>query len=229
MSLQMRLTIRCAALAALALFAVSGAQAAEPTTTVVVPGGNGEIFTMAVPSGWTRGASAIEGNDTSISWYQGGDSDNVDNVMMVGRIGGLGGSDPAEFIRRNVEALKSQCDDVVAGDVRSDKAGGTVRTAIGCTRRKSNGVGELQLMHIVVGRAALYVARRFWKLPAYDKTHVPLSNEAIAAGGADIDDIKVCVLSGAGTPCPAGLAAALKDKVTDLSPLELKGSLLPEN
>jgi hypothetical protein len=231
MSLQMRLTMRRAALAALALFAMSGGatQAAEPTTTIVVPGGNGEIFTMTVPAGWTRGASAIEGNDTSISWYQGAASDNVDNVMMVGRIGGLGGSDPATFIRRNVEALKSQCDDVVAGDVRADKASGTVRTAIGCTRRKSNGVGELQLMHIVVGREALYVARRFWKLPAYGKTHVPLSNEAIAAGGADIDGIRVCVLSGAGTPCPAGLAAALKDKVTDLSPLELKGGLLPEN
>ncbi|HMG50962.1 MAG TPA: hypothetical protein VK597_10190, partial [Inquilinus sp.] len=216
----MRLTMRRAALAALALFAVSGAaQAAEPQTTVVVPGGNGEIFTMAVPSGWTRGASGIEGNDTSVSWFQGGANDSVDSVMMVGRIGGLGGSDPAEFIRRNVEALKSQCDDVVAGDIRPDKASGTVRTAIGCTRRKSNGVGELQLLHIVVGREALYVARRFWKLPAYDKTHVPLSNEAIAAGGADIDGIRVCVLSGAGTPCPAGLAAALKDKVTDLSPL----------
>ena len=68
-------------------------------------------------------------------------------------------------------------------------------------------------------------SRRIWPLAAYDKAHLPLSTEAIAAGGADIDDLRLCNLSGVGTACPAGLAAALKDQITDLSPLVLKAAL----
>lgn len=217
----MKSMVRRAALAALTLFAVSGARGAEPKTTLILPGGNGEILAMTPPAGWNRGWSGAENDTTVVEWRK-AQPGGGEGTITVMRVGGLSSADPAEFIRQSVAGLKPQCGDVVEGRVRPDKSSGAVRTAIGCTRRKSDGRGELQLLHIAVGREALYVARRIWELPAYDKAKIPLSPETIAAGGADIDDLRLCDLSGAGAACPAGLAAALKDKITDLSPLELK-------
>lgn len=207
--------------AALALLAASGAAAAETGSTLVLPGGNGEILALTLPAGWTRSFAGTEGGTTVVEWRQSDPAKAADGSITVTRIGGLGGSDPADFIRESADALKQDCDDVVQGQVRSDPAG-TVRTALGCTRRKADGQGEMQLLHIAIGREAIYVARRIWPLAAYDKAHLPLSSAQIAEGGADIDDLRLCSLSGVGTACPAELAAALKDKVTDLSPLVLK-------
>lgn len=217
----MRVMVRGAALALTAALAASGAAAAETGGTLIVPGGNGEILALTVPPGWSRSFAGIEGSTTVVEWRPADPAEAADGSITVTRIGGLGSSDPADFIRESVEALKPDCDDVVEGQVRTDPAG-TVRTALGCTRRKSDGQGEMQLLHIAVGREAIYVARRIWPLAAYDKAHIPLSSAQIAEGGADIDDLRVCNLPGVGTPCPAELAAALKDKITDLSPLVLK-------
>jgi hypothetical protein len=219
----MTMTVRSTALALLAALAASGAAAAEAGSTVVLPGGNGEIAALTLPAGWSRSFAGTEGSTTVVEWRKTDPAQAADGSITITRIGGLGGSDPADFIRESAEALKQDCDDVVEGQVRTDPAG-TVRTALGCTRRKADGQGEMQLLHIAVGREAIYVARRIWPLAAYDKAHLPLSTEAIAAGGADIDDLRLCNLSGVGTACPAGLAAALKDQVTDLSPLVLKAA-----
>jgi hypothetical protein len=217
----MRMMVRGAALALLAALTVSGAAAAETGSTLVLPGGNGEILALTLPAGWARSFAATEGSTTIVEWRKDDPAKAADGSITVTRIGGLGNSDPAEFIRDSAEALKQACDDIVEGQVRADP-GGTVRTALGCTRRLSDGQGEMQLLHIAIGREAIYIARRIWPLAAYDKAHLPLSTEAIAAGGADIDDLRLCNLSGVGTACPAGLAAAVKDQITDLSPLVLK-------
>ena len=217
----MKMMVRGAALALLAVLAASGAVAAETGSTLVLPGGNGEILALTLPAGWSRSFAGTEGSTTVVEWRKADPAKSGDGSITVTRIGGLGNSDPAEFIRDSVEALKLDCDDVVQGQVRTDPAG-TVRTALGCTRRLSDGQGEMQLLHIAVGREAIYVARRIWPLAAYDKAHLPLSSTQIAEGGADIDDLRLCNLSGVGTACPAELAAALKDKVTDLSPLVLQ-------
>ncbi|WP_225769259.1 hypothetical protein [Inquilinus sp. Marseille-Q2685] len=213
--------VRGAALALLAALGVSGAAAAETGSTLVLPGGNGEILALTLPAGWTRSFAGTEGSTTVVEWRRADPARAAEGSITVTRIGGLGGSDPADFIRESADALKQDCDDVVQGQVRNDPAG-TVRTALGCTRRKADGQGEMQLLHIAVGREAIYVARRIWPLAGYDKAHLPLSSSQIAEGGADIDDLRLCSLSGVGTACPAELAAALKDKVTDLSPLVLK-------
>lgn len=217
----MKMMVRGAALALLAALTVSAAAAAESGSTLVLPGGNGEILALTLPAGWARSFAGTEGSTTIVEWRKDDPAKAADGSITVTRIGGLGNSDPAEFIRDSAEALKQACDDIVEGQVRTDP-GGTVRTALGCTRRLSDGQGEMQLLHIAVGREAIYVARRVWPLAAYDKAHLPLSTEAIAAGGADIDDLRLCNLSGVGTACPAGLAAAVKDQITDLSPLVLK-------
>ncbi len=213
--------VRGAALALLAALTVSGAAAAETGSTLVLPGGNGEILALTLPTGWARSFAATEGSTTVVEWRKDDPAKAADGSITVTRIGGLGNSDPAEFIRDSADALRQACDDIVEGQVRTDP-GGTVRTALGCTRRLSDGQGEMQLLHIAIGREAIYIARRIWPLAAYDKAHLPLSTEAIAAGGADIDDLRLCNLSGVGTACPAGLAAAVKDQITDLSPLVLK-------
>lgn len=216
----MTMMVRGAVLALLGALAASGA-AAETGSTLVLPGGNGEILTLALPAGWTRSFAGTEGSTTVVEWRRADPARAADGSITVTRIGGLGNSDPADFIRESADALKQDCDEVVQGQVRSDPAG-TVRTALGCTRRKADGQGEMQLLHIAVGREAIYVARRIWPLAAYDKAHLPLSSTQIAEGGADIDDLHLCSLSGVGTACPAGLAAAVKDQITDLSPLVLK-------
>ena len=213
--------VRGAALALLAALTASGAAAAETGSTLVLPGGNGEILALTLPSGWTRSFAATEGSTTMVEWRKADPTQADDGSITVTRIGGLGNSDPAEFIRDSAEALRQSCDDIVEGQVRTDP-GGTVRTALGCTKRISDGQGEMQLLHIAVGREAIYVARRVWPLAAYDKAHLPLSSAQIAEGGADIDDLRLCSLSGVGTACPAELAAAVKDQITDLSPLVLK-------
>lgn len=213
--------VRGAALALLAALTASGAAAAETGSTLVLPGGNGEILALTLPSGWTRSFAATEGSTTMVEWRKADPAQADDGSITVTRIGGLGNSDPAEFIRDSAEALRQSCDDIVEGQVRTDP-GGTVRTALGCTKRISDGQGEMQLLHIAVGREAIYVARRVWPLAAYDKAHLPLSSAQIAEGGADIDDLRLCSLSGVGTACPAELAAAVKDQITDLSPLVLK-------
>lgn len=217
----MTMRIRGAALALLAALAASGAVAAETGSTLVLPGGNGEIMALTLPEGWARGFAGTEGSTTVVEWRKADPAKAADGSITVTRIGGLGNSDPADFIRDSTDALWQACDDVVQGQVRTDPTG-TVRTALGCTKRTSDGQGEMQLLHIAVGREAIYVARRIWPLPAYDKAHLPLSSTQIAQGGTDIDDLRLCSLSGVGTACPAELAAALKDKVTDLSPLVLK-------
>jgi|GEM_PF-2939900 len=213
--------VRGAALALLVALTASGAAAAETGSTLVLPGGNGEILALTLPSGWTRSFAATEGSTTMVEWRKADPAQADDGSITVTRIGGLGNSDPAEFIRDSAEALRQSCDDIVEGQVRTDP-GGTVRTALGCTKRASDGQGEMQLLHIAVGREAIYVARRVWPLAAYDKAHLPLSSAQIAEGGADIDDLRLCSLSGVGTACPAELAAAVKDQITDLSPLVLK-------
>jgi hypothetical protein len=223
----MGVMVRRLALAACAMLAVSGAAAAQAKSTLVLPGGNGEILAMTLPDGWVRGWSGGEDATAVVQWHKADPAAAGDGSITVTRITGMGNSDPADFIRQSVEALKPECADVIQGQVRTDKATGTVRTAIGCTKRQSDGQGEMQLLHIAVGHEAIYVARRIWQVPPYDKAHLPFSPEMIATGGADIDDLKICALSGTGTPCPASLAAALKDKVTDLTPLELKGDLQP--
>ncbi|MFE0755271.1 hypothetical protein ACFW16_15040 [Inquilinus sp. NPDC058860] len=213
--------VRGAALALLGALAASGAAAAETGSTLVLPGGNGEILALALPTGWARSFAGTEGSTTVVEWRKDDPAAAADGSITVTRIGGLGSSDPADFIRESADALKQDCDDVVQGQVRTGPAG-TVRTALGCTRRKADGQGEMQLLHIAVGREAIYVARRIWPLAAYDKAHLPLSSSQIAEGGADIDDLRLCSLSGVGTACPAGLVAAVKDQITDLSPLVLK-------
>jgi len=217
----MKTMVRGAALALLVALTASGAAAAETGSTLVLPGGNGEILALTLPSGWTRSFAATEGSTTMVEWRKADPAQADDGSITVTRIGGLGNSDPAEFIRDSAEALRQSCDDIVEGQVRTDP-GGTVRTALGCTKRASDGQGEMQLLHIAVGREAIYVARRVWPLAAYDKAHLPLSSAQIAEGGADIDDLRLCSLSGVGTACPAELAAAVKDQITDLSPLVLK-------
>jgi hypothetical protein len=214
--------VRGAALALLAALTVSGTAAAETRSTLVLPGGNGEILTLELPAGWTRSFAGTEGSTTVVEWSKTDPAKAGDGRITVTRIGGLGGSDPADFIRESADALKQDCDDVVQGQVRTDPAG-TVRTALGCTRRKADGQGEMQLLHIAVGREAIYVARRIWPLAPYDKAHIPLSSVQIADGGADIDALRLCSLSGIGTACPNELASAVRAKITtDLSPLELK-------
>ena len=222
----MTMMIRGAALALLAALASSSANAAEAKSTLVLPGGNGEILTLVLPPGWTRSFAGTEGGTTVVEWRPTDPAKAGDGRITVTRIGGLGGSDPADFIRESAEALKQDCDDVVQGQVRTDRDG-SVRTALGCTRRKSDSQGEMQLLHIAVGREAIYVARRIWPLAAYDKAHIPLSSVQIADGGADIDALRLCSLSGIGTACPTELASAVRGKITDLSPLELKGAALP--
>lgn len=217
----MKMMVRGAALALLAGLAVSGTAVAETGSTLVLPGGNGEILTLTLPTGWARSFAGTEGGTTVVEWRKDDPTKAADGSITVTRIGGLGNSDPADFIRDSADALRQACDDIVEGQVRTDP-GGTVRTALGCTKRISDGQGEMQLLHIMVGREALYVARRVWPLAAYDKAHLPLSSAQIAEGGADIDDLRLCSLSGVGTACPAELAAAVKDQITDLSPLVLK-------
>jgi len=217
----MKMMVRGATLALLAALTVSGTAAAETGSTLVLPGGNGEILALTLPAGWSRSFAGTEGSTTVVEWRKTDPAQSGEGSIAVTRIGGLGNSDPAEFIRDSVEAMKQDCDDVIQGHVRTDPAG-TVRTALGCTKRASDGQGEMQLLHIAVGREAISVARRVWPLAAYDKAHLPLSSAQIAEGGADIDDLRLCSLSGVGTACPAELAAAVKDQITDLSPLVLK-------
>lgn len=224
----MTMRVRGMALAALALLCTAGvpmasARAAETGSTLILPGSGGEILAAALPAGWTRGWSGAEGDTTAVEWRKSG---KPGEIIMVTRVGGLASADPAEYVRQSVDLRKSQCDDVVEGQVRTE-ADGSVRTAIGCTRLKSGDGGDVQLLHIVPGRDALYVARRVWAVPAYDKAKIPLSPQVITTGGAEIDGLTVCNLPAPGiiaTPCPPGLAAALKDKITDLSPLVLRGT-----
>lgn len=217
------LTLLCMAGAPMAGTPMASARAAETGSTLILPGSGGEILAATLPAGWTRGSSGAEGDTTAVEWRK---ADKPGEIIMVTRVGGLASADPAEYVRQSVDLRKSQCDDVVEGQVRTE-ADGSVRTAIGCTRLKGGDGGDVQLLHIVPGRDALYVARRIWAVPAYDKAKIPLSPQVITAGGAEIDDLTVCNLPAPGviaTPCPPGLATALKDKIIDLSPLVLRGT-----
>ena len=150
----MKMMVRGAALALLAALTVSGAAVAETGSTLVLPGGNGEILALTLPVGWSRSFAGTEGSTTVVEWRKTDPAQSGDGSIAVTRIGGLGNSDPA----------------------------GTVRTALVCTRRQSDGQGEMQLLHIADGREPSYVARRLRPLAADDKAHLQLSSEQIAEG-----------------------------------------------
>ena len=199
--------------AALLWAAVGASQAAlaqnsnHTGDTVVLQGGEGEVYIAGLPDGWTLGFQ--ESNDIGhhLEWVpQGQPAREWRDMIAYQLFPKLIDLKPDTFLTKMADHYSDSCEQVLATDIEGAASNGYpgALRVLACTRNKVTGLGEVTLFRAVMGENAFYVAQRAWRMDPFEAQAIPVTGEQLDSGRKLIEYGLACKASNPQRPCPPG-------------------------
>jgi len=119
-------------------------------------------------------------------------------------IDGQNGRSPQEVLTEQFAQIKEACEDVAAGPISLAAENGydTALRAVGCTKAKKWGKGEVSLYKVIKGHDRLYIIARAWRGDPFPKGQVPVPKETTATWLTFMSQVLVCDVKDPKHPCP---------------------------
>ena len=195
-----------AALAVLtSLAAMAAPVAAQIGDSVVLLGGDDEVYIAAMPAGWTKQAEVDDAFGHRGDWLPADQTlQDWRDRLTLQVMPQMAGQAPVDFLNGLVALWTNNCEAVMASEVEVETVNGyaTGSRVIGCTRDKTSGKGSASAYRVVAGERALYVVQRTFRLAPFSADVFPLSAEDLKAGRAAVGYGLACQRGAATRPCP---------------------------
>jgi hypothetical protein len=171
----------------------------------------GESLYVLPPKGWKIGYHGQRG-DVELTEVIPGDQTIQDwsEMLTVQIITGRPQAGPEDVLRDQLAEIRKVCDDVAVGPTSPAEENGypTAMRAIGCTKSKEWGKGELNLYKVLRGHERLYVVARSWRGEPFDRDRLPVSPETTKEWLVFMQQVVLCDGRDAQHPCPDQLKPA---------------------
>ena len=196
-----------AGLGALGLVSAQAQDSNHIGDTVVLQGGEGEVYIAGLPGGWTLGFQ--ESNDIGhhLEWVPQGQPVREWRDMIAYQLfPKLIDLQPDTFLTKMADHYSDSCEQVLATDIEGAASNGYpgALRVLACTRNKVTGLGEVTLFRAVMGEKAFYVAQRAWRMDPFEAQAIPVTGEQLDDGRKLIEYGLACKASNPQRPCPPG-------------------------
>jgi len=162
------------------------------------------LFVPAL-SNWTTVQADHQGN-TEITELvpQGQSQKDWHEMLTVELITGQVNGTPEDIVKAQSEQIKKSCESVGGGQIISGAQNGyeTSMRAVGCSKSKQYGTGEMSLLKVIRGKDRLYVIIRVWRGEPFELDHMPLNEATTKDWFAFMQNVMVCVPMDRAHPCP---------------------------
>lgn len=175
--------------------------------TVVLQGGDGEVYIAGLPSGWTLGFQESNEIGHHLEWVPDGQAPKDWRDMIAYQLfPKLIELDPDQFLTKMADHYADSCEQVLATDIEGTPNNGYAGAlrVLACTRNKVTGLGEVTLFRAVMGERAFYVVQRAWRMDPFEPDAIPVTGEQLDAGRKLIEYGVACRNNTPQRPCPPG-------------------------
>lgn len=181
--------------------------------TLVLQGGNGEVYIAGLPAGWGLGFQESTEIGHHLEWVPVAQkSEDWRDMIAYQLFPKLIDLAPDIFLSKMADHYSESCEQVLATDIEGTPSNGYpgALRVLACTRNKVTGLGEVTLFRAVMGEQAFYVVQRAWRMEPFAAGTIPITPDQLDAGRKVIEYGVPCRNNNNKRPCPAGWAPVLK-------------------
>ena len=175
--------------------------------TLVLQGGDGEVYIAGLPGGWNLGFQESNEIGHHLEWVPNGQPVKDWRDMIAFQLfPKLIDVRPDQFLTKMADHYAQSCDQVLATDIEGTPANGYpgALRVLACTKNKVTGMGEVTLFRAVMGKQAFYVAQRAWRMQPFSPEAIPVTGDQLDAGRKLIEYGIACRNNAQASPCPPG-------------------------